>query len=93
MTYRVEWGKRVDGQLGKIPAYLRDKFLAWVLAVERVGLPEVRRLAGFHDEPLKGVRAGQRSIRLNRAYRVIYTEKQDGTIRIVQVIDVSKHEY
>ena len=32
---------------------------------------------GYHDEPLKGHRAGQRSIRLSRAYRAIYEIKED----------------
>lgn len=49
-----------------------DKFAAWVQSVELVGLEEVRKVAGFHDEALKGNRKGQRSIRLNRAYRAIY---------------------
>lgn len=63
------------------------------MVVERVGLAEVRKLSGYHDEPLKGTRKGQRSIRLNRAYRAIYIEHKDGKIQIVEVIEVSKHEY
>ena len=35
---------------------------------------------GFHDEPLRGQRHGQRSIRLNRAYRAIYVISSDGSI-------------
>jgi toxin HigB-1 len=61
--------------------------------VEREGMASVRRLKGFHDEPLRGSRSGQRSVRLNRAYRVIYFEQKDGQIRIAQVIEVNKHEY
>ncbi|MGH1469309.1 MAG: hypothetical protein ACRBBP_10615 [Bdellovibrionales bacterium] len=47
------------------------KLLSWVEAVELKGLRQIRRLSGFHDEPLKGKRKGQRSIRLNKAYRAI----------------------
>lgn len=53
----------------------------------------VRRLPGFHDEPLKGQRQGQRSIRLNRAYRAIYVERHGGEIELVEVMEVNKHEY
>ena len=56
-------------------------------------MPAVRELKGFHDEPLRGPRSGQRSVRLNRAYRVIYIEEEDGQIRIANVIEVNKHEY
>ncbi len=63
------------------------------MVVERVGLVEVRKLSRYHDEPLKGTRKGQMSIRLNRAYRAIYIEHKDGKIQIVEVIEVSKHEY
>lgn len=45
------------------------------------------------DEPLKGNQKGQRSVRLNRAYRVIYGETESGNIILVGVLDVSKHEY
>ena len=51
---------------------MADKLLAWVGNVEAKGLEEVRKLPGYHDEPLKGQRQGQRSIRLSRAYRAIY---------------------
>jgi len=58
-----------------------------------VGLEEVRKLSGYHDEPLKGERKGQRSVRLNRAYRVIYSEDKNGEIHIVNILEISKHEY
>ena len=58
-----------------------------------MGLDSVRKIKGFHDEPLKGKRSGQRSIRLNKAYRAIYTIGQDGGVEIVEVQEVSKHEY
>jgi len=43
--------------------------MIWVAAVELDGVEEVRKAPGYHDEPLKGSRAGQRSIRLSRSYR------------------------
>jgi len=50
-------------------------------------------MPGLHDEPLKEDRQGQRSIRLNRAYRAIYVERDEGEVELVEVIEVNKHEY
>lgn len=91
--WRVDWSDKVDKQLSRCPDHIQRKFRAWALAVEEDGLYAVRKLPGFHDEPLKGTRRGQRSIRLNRAYRAIYAERKDGEIELVDVIEVNKHEY
>ena len=65
----------------------------WVKMVELQGLPQVRKIPGYHDEPLKGNRVGQRSIRLSRAYRLVYIEDPSQNIIVVKVIEVNKHEY
>ena len=57
------------------------------------GLREIRKLPGYHDEPLKGDRLGQRSIRLNKAYRAIYIQEKDGAINLIIIEEVNKHEY
>lgn len=75
-----------------MPGQVLDKFEAWVRLVETIGLEEVRKVPGFHDEPLKGDRKGQRSIRLNRAYRAFYVIKK-GVVAFVSVEEVNKHEY
>ena len=67
--------------------------MAWVEAVEAQGLEEVRKIPGFHDEPLRGQRRGQRSIRLSRAYRAIYRILEDGALEFISVEEVTKHEY
>jgi proteic killer suppression protein len=90
---QVFWSRQVEKQLDRSPHYIRDKFAAWAVAVERLGLREVRKLSGYHDEPLKGKRKGQRSIRLSRSYRAIYVESDNGEIKIVEVLEVSKHDY
>jgi len=64
-----------------------------VTAVKLAGLRSVRTSSGFHDEPLKGARLDQRSIRLSREYRAIYFEGRDGTSEFLEVIEVNKHEY
>lgn len=83
----------VEKSIKKLPHYIVIKLLSWAKRVEIYGLEEVRKIAGFHDEPLKGERAGQRSIRLNIAYRAIYTIDHLGNLRIIKVIEVNKHEY
>ena len=53
----------------------------------------MRKHKGFHDEPLKGKRRGQRSVRLNRAYRAIYVEREAGKFELIQVLEVNEHGY
>jgi proteic killer suppression protein len=52
-----------------------------------------RKYKGFHDEPLKGQRKGQRSVRLSKGYRAIYQEITPGNYEIIEIIEVNKHEY
>ena len=89
----IAWNKSVSRQLGVAPKNVVAKFFDWADAVTMVGLREVRKRPGFHDEPLKGNRLGQRSIRLNRSYRAIYVETGPGTVELVEVLEVTKHEY
>ncbi len=79
--------------LRKLPHYIIDKLYLWVDWVEKFGLRKVRETPGYHDEPLRGDRIGQRSIRLSRSYRAIYTEYKSGAIEIIVVEEVHKHEY
>jgi proteic killer suppression protein len=58
-----------------------------------VGLMETKKISGFHDEPLRGERINQRSIRLNRSYRAFYIVNEEEKKVIVTVIEVNKHEY
>lgn len=83
---------RARKQLRVVPAFIATKLAAWVEAVEQDGLESVRKMPGFHDEPLKGPRKGQRSIRLSRAYRAIY-EIRAGEVEFVSVEEVNKHDY
>ena len=89
----VVLSRRVQSELKKLPKHVVTKLLAWVKAVEDEGLRKVRQISGFHDEPLKGDRAGQRSIRLSKSYRAIYRISEDGDIEIVEVLEVTKHRY
>jgi proteic killer suppression protein len=70
--YGVEFTKFAAKQAEKVPRPIQEAVFLWKTSVEHLGLPEVRKSKGYHDEPLRGQRKGQRSIRLNRAYRLIY---------------------
>ena len=90
---RVEFTKTAYKALASIPAHILTKVKLWSTEVELHGIRAVRIQPGYHDEPLKGQRQGQRSIRLNKAYRLIYVETARGDVQIISVIEVSKHEY
>lgn len=87
----VQFDTRIEKDLSKLPIHILNKLRMWVDMVNHNGIMEVRKISGFHDEPLSGDRKGQRSIRLNKAYRAIYTEDKN-TIKVT-VIEVNKHEY
>ena len=82
---------KANKQLLKAPHHVQNKFRGWRDAVRTVGLLSVRRSAGFHDEPLKGDRQGQRSIRLNKQWRAIYQE-MNGVLEVI-VLEVTPHDY
>lgn len=46
--------KQARYNLSRVPVHIVRKLQAWVDDVEYHGLTEVRKIPGFHDEPLKG---------------------------------------
>ena len=82
----------VKKNLHKIPLPIKKKLFTWVAAVEEKGLVEVRKIPGYHDEPLKGNRLGQRSIRLNKQWRAIYRVINQ-KIEFVLIEEVTPHDY
>lgn len=93
MIKAVTISDKAKKEILKLPSFIVTKLLAWVDDVEVRGLEMVRKIPGYHDEPLKGDRKGQRSIRLNKSYRAIYIIKNDGTIEFIEIAEVNKHEY
>jgi proteic killer suppression protein len=83
----------VSKSLKRLPGHVRSKLKQWVLDVRNDGLRETRKRPGWHDEPLKGRRFGQRSVRLNKAYRAIYKEENLGAVLVAVVEEVNKHDY
>ena len=89
----VLFSKEAEKNLRKVPPYIAIKLQQWVELVENEGIREARKIKSFHDEPLMGKRNGERSIRLNKAYRAIYKEIKFLKILRLEVIEVNKHEY
>lgn len=84
--------RRAQRDLLKVPKHVAIKFQDWIEDVEDRGLMEVRKIPGYHDEPLSGALKGLRSIRLSRSYRAYYRTVA-GTALMVHIERVDKHEY
>ena len=82
----------VKKDLIKIPKALVIKFQKWVDDIEKYSLEDVRKVRGWPDHALKGNRAGQRAIYLNKQWRAVYTI-EGGEVKIVKVIEVHPHAY
>lgn len=93
MLRAVRISQRAQKGLRLAPPQVRRKLKTWIEGVSKDGLEVVREIPGFIDEPLKGKRKGQRSIRLSRSYRAIHQVLNDGTICFAPVEEVTKHGY
>ncbi len=78
--------------LEKAARHVQDKLLNWVESVRLFGVLPVRKVTGYHDEALKGARKHERSIRLNKQWRAIYSESENNTITII-ILEVTAHDY
>jgi len=91
--FAVLLSDKLKRSLKKLPSHIVVKLFEWINAVCHDGLLEIRKQPGYHDEPLQGVRRGQRSIRLSKSYRAIYKITESGQINIAEIIEVNKHDY
>jgi toxin HigB-1 len=92
-VYIVEASKKFQKQLKKLPTYIKQAVAVWVQSVIREGISDVRKFRGYHDELLKGKRIGQRSVRLSKAYRLIYEEDNNKETVTILLVEVNKHDY
>lgn len=65
----------------------------WLVAVSKMGVENTRKSIGWHDEPLLGKRKDQRSIRLNKQWRAIYALKKNGQIELIEILEITPHDY
>ena len=88
----LEISKRAMRDLAKIHPLIKIKFFEFVDLYREVGYEKAVSSRSYKDKGLIGKRKGQRSIRLNRSYRVIYTIHFEGFYHI-KVEEVNKHGY
>ena len=91
MGTHVTLSKTFEKQLRRAPKHIKINAIDWIESVEEYGIRYMRQFPGFHDEPLKGSRKGQRSIRLSRGYRLIYAEIEKEIH--IHVLEITKHAY
>jgi proteic killer suppression protein len=92
-SVHVELSSTAEKQLAKVPGHIVKKFALWVDLVSVEGLSAARAIPGYRGHVLKGEWKGYRAIRLSAAYRAIYQERQAGTVQLVCVEEVNKHDY
>ena len=92
MVFEILLSVLTKRQLRKLPEHIVISFQNWVEDVEERGLEEVRKIPGYHDEPLKGSLDGIRSVRLSRSYRAYY-RISGAHVKIAYVERIDKHEY
>lgn len=92
MNHHIVITRSARKGLENAPPHVRDKFGTWVKTVRMFGLTAARKVPSFHDEPLQGQRQGQRSIRLNKQWRAVYTQTDTETL-LVTVLEVTAHDY
>jgi toxin HigB-1 len=93
MIRSIRETRRALKSLKAAPELIRINYLVWRGQVTTSGLEEVRKVPGYHDEPLQGKLRGVRSVRLGRSYRVFYRLVGIDTIETVIVEDVNRHDY
>jgi proteic killer suppression protein len=88
---QIQLAQKAEKGLIQAPLQVKNKFAVWIQSLQRDGLLATRKRAGFHDEPLKGKREGERSVRLNKQWRVIY--KEVNHVLEIQILEVMPHDY
>ena len=93
MIRTVRETKRALKSLSRAPHLVRVNYLLWRGQIEESGLEDVRKVPGYHDEPLQGKLRDMRSVRLGRSYRIFYRIASIGTLETVLVEEVNHHDY
>ncbi len=64
--WTIKEHRGIEKACEKAPQAVVKKYELWKDLVFRHGPEKLKEFPGFHDEPLKGQRSGQRSSRLSR---------------------------
>ncbi len=92
MITLVRSTKRARKSLERAPKQVAQAYATWERTVREVGLAEIQKISGYHDEPLHGKLKGIRSFRLSLGYRGYYRIVRD-SIEFVLIEEVNKHDY
>ena len=72
----------------RLPKNVEKKFLEWEKAISEKGLVEVKKMPGYHDEPLASIK-GRHSVRMSDGYRACYETLIKDGVEIVNIITIS----
>lgn len=78
-------------EINNLPTQCKKKYAVFRYVSEFSGLNGLSKYHGFKLEMLKGRLKGAYSIRLNIAYRVLFSVNEKH--KIIEIIEISKHEY
>ena len=92
METQIQYTRQFRKDFAKLPERLQEKVDLWIASVQSYGIAATQQVASYRDEALKGNRKGQRSFRLNRQWRVIYTEDHAQCITLT-LLEVTPHDY
>lgn len=92
MKSKIQLTDKFKKQIKKMPSYIIDAASAWIDSVSEIGLDKTNELPGYRAHHLKGDRKNERSVSLNRSYRIIYTVEK-GEVQIVCLREINKHKY
>ena len=89
-VYKVQQSHQVEKLINnnRLPKAVKDRFKQWATEVEQKGLEEVRRVPGYHDEPIKSL-PGRRSVRVGEGFRACYETFIENGIEVLKVITIS----
>ena len=93
MINEVKLSKRAEKNLRKVPKHVAVNFFVRKREVETHGVETVKKIPGYHDEPLQGKLKGYvRSVRLGLGYRAFYRITGE-TVKCLLVEDINRHDY
>lgn len=89
-VFRIQQSHHVEKLISKnrLPKLVEEKFQKWVSEVEKKGLDEVRKVPGYHDEPIRSL-PGRRSVRLGDGFRACYESVIENSVTILKIITIS----
>lgn len=91
-TFKIQQSHEVIKLISKnkLPTQVKEKFLKWTAEVEAKGLEEVKKIPGYHDEPIKAFAGERRSVRLSDGFRACYESVLENGTMILKIITISQ---